>query len=46
MAHLEAVPDTIDGEGTATLFFDQVFRQHGLPVSIVSDREPRVTGKL
>ena len=29
MAHLAAVPDTIDGEGTATLFIDRVFRQHG-----------------
>ena len=28
MAHLAAVPDTIDGEGTATLFIDRVFRQH------------------
>ena len=37
MAHLASVPDTIDGEGTATLFIDRVFRQHGLPVSIVSD---------
>ena len=25
MAHLAAVPDTIDGEGTATLFIDRVF---------------------
>ena len=46
MAHLAAVPDTIDGEGTATLFIDRVFRQHGLPVAIVSDRDPRFTGKF
>ena len=45
MAHLVAVPDTIDGEGTAMLFIDLVFRQHGLPVAIVSDRDPRFTGK-
>ena len=38
MAHLAAVPDTIDGEGTATLFIDRVFPQHGLPVATVSDR--------
>ena len=31
MAHLAAVPDSISGEGTATLFVDRVFRQHGLP---------------
>ena len=46
MAHLAAVPDTIDGEGTATLFIDRLFRQHGLTVAIVSDRDPRFTGKF
>ena len=29
MANLAAVPDSIDGEGTALLFIDRVFRQHG-----------------
>ena len=33
MAHLAAVPESIDGEGTATLFLNRVFRQHGLLVS-------------
>ena len=46
MAHLAAVPDSIDGEGTALLFIDRVFRQHGLPVAIASDRDPRFTGKF
>ncbi|KAG3093517.1 hypothetical protein PI125_g16819 [Phytophthora idaei] len=46
MAHLAAVPDTIDGEGTALLFLDRVFRQHGLPEAIVSDRDPRFTAKF
>ncbi|POM67057.1 Pol protein [Phytophthora palmivora] len=46
MAHLAAVPDTIDGKGTASLFLDRVFRQHGLPESIVSDRDPRFTGEF
>ncbi|GMF52190.1 unnamed protein product [Phytophthora fragariaefolia] len=46
MAHLAGVPDTIDGEGTATLFLDRVFRQHGLPEAVVSDRDPRFTGKF
>ena len=46
MAHLAAVPESIDGEGTAELFIDRVFRQHGLPVAIVSDRDPRFTGKF
>jgi hypothetical protein len=40
------VPDTVDGEGTAKLFIDRDFRQHGLPVSIVSDRDPCFTGKF
>ncbi|GMF37999.1 unnamed protein product [Phytophthora fragariaefolia] len=46
MAHLAAVPDTIDGEGTTTLFLDRVFRQHGLPEAVVSDRDPRFTGQV
>jgi len=46
MAHLAAVPDTVDGEGTAKLFINRVFRQHGLPESIVSDRDPRFTGEF
>ncbi|KAG3136114.1 hypothetical protein PI124_g22501 [Phytophthora idaei] len=40
------LPDTIDGEGTALLFLDQVFRQHGLPEEIVSDRGPRFTARF
>ena len=43
MAQLAAVPDSI---GTAKLFIDRVFRQHGLPVAIVSDRDFRFTGKF
>ncbi|GMF16748.1 unnamed protein product [Phytophthora fragariaefolia] len=46
MAPLAAMPDTIDGEGTDTLFLDLVFRQHGLPEAVVSDRDPRFRGKF
>ena len=46
MAHLAAVPDTIDGEGTAMLFIDRVFRQHGLPLTVISASDPRFTGKF
>ncbi|KAG3132173.1 hypothetical protein PI126_g19748 [Phytophthora idaei] len=46
MAHLAAVPGAIDGEGTALLFLDRVFRQHGLPEAVVSDRDPRFTAKF
>ncbi|KAG2973758.1 hypothetical protein PC121_g23681 [Phytophthora cactorum] len=37
MDHLAVVPDAIDGECTALLFLDRVFRQHGLPEAIASD---------
>ena len=43
--HLAAVSDTIGDEGIATLFIDRVFRQHGLSVAIVSDRDPCFSGK-
>ena len=46
MAHLVAVPDSIYGKGTAILFIKRVFRQHGLPLAIVSDHDPRFTGKF
>ena len=45
MAHLAAVPDSIDGKGTALLSIDRVFRQNGLALAIVSDRDSRFTGK-
>ena len=34
---------TIDGEGTARLYVNNVFTLHGLSKSIVSDRDPRFT---
>ena len=43
MAHLAAVTDSIDGKGTSTLFIDRVFRQHELPLAIISDLDPRFT---
>ena len=46
MDHLAAVPDSIDGKATAMLFIDRVFRQHGLSPAIISDRDPRFTGKF
>ena len=32
---------TIDAQGLATLFINNIFRFHGLPDSIVSDRGPQ-----
>ena len=46
MAHLAGVPDSVDAEDTVKLFIDRVFRQHGLPMAIVSDRDPRLTEKF
>ena len=46
MAHLAAVPDSIDAEGTAKMFIDRVFRQHGLPMAIFPHRDPHFTGKF
>ena len=46
MDHLAAVPGTIANEGTTTHFIDRVFRQHGLPVVIVSDRDSRFNRKF
>ena len=40
------MPDSIDTEGTAKPFTDCEFRQYGLSVAIVSDRDPRFTGKF
>ena len=44
MCHFIPTRTTIDAEGTAQLFLDNIFRLHGLPDSIVSDRDPRFTG--
>jgi hypothetical protein len=44
MVHLAPVSDSYSGQDCARVFLDVVFRQHGLPDSIVSDRDPRFTG--
>ncbi|POM68620.1 Polyprotein, partial [Phytophthora palmivora] len=41
--HLTPVKDTVTAAETAAHFVDCVFRHHGLPESIVSDRDPRFT---
>ena len=46
MDHLAAAPETIDGKSTAQMFIDRVYRHHGLPLAIVSDRDPRFTRKF
>ena len=43
MVHLAPVRDTVAGKQAARLSLDGVFRYHGLPETIVSDRDPRFT---
>ena len=37
---------TVTAEGIARLFIDTVFKLHGMPASLVSDRDPRFTGRF
>ncbi|KAE9178187.1 hypothetical protein PF005_g24183 [Phytophthora fragariae] len=43
MVHLAPVAADVTADESAELFLDLVFRHHGLPESIVSDRDPRFT---
>uniref|UniRef100_H3H2L9 Integrase catalytic domain-containing protein n=1 Tax=Phytophthora ramorum TaxID=164328 RepID=H3H2L9_PHYRM len=43
MLHLAPVAASITAKQTAAIFVDAVYRHHGLPSSIVSDRDPRFT---
>ncbi|KAE9356664.1 hypothetical protein PF008_g3516 [Phytophthora fragariae] len=46
MLHLAPVAVTITAAQSATIFLDVVYRHHGLPTSIISDRDPRFTVAL
>ncbi|GMF20307.1 unnamed protein product [Phytophthora fragariaefolia] len=46
MVHLAAVPADVTTKQTARLFVDMVFRHHGMPIDIVSDRDPRFTARF
>ncbi|GMF54532.1 unnamed protein product [Phytophthora fragariaefolia] len=43
MVHLAAVPTEMTSKQTARLFVEMVFRHHGMPIDIISDRDPRFT---
>ncbi|KAE8950568.1 hypothetical protein PR001_g34105 [Phytophthora rubi] len=43
MVHLAPVAAEVTADDSDELFLDLVFRHHGLPESIVSDRDPRFT---
>jgi hypothetical protein len=43
MVHLAPTTVDVDASTTARIFFDHVFRLHGMPETIISDRDPRFT---
>ncbi|KAJ8324255.1 hypothetical protein O5D80_8742 [Batrachochytrium dendrobatidis] len=43
LAHFVSCPELPSADETATMFIENVFRLHGLPDSIVSDRGPQFT---
>ncbi|KAG2815871.1 hypothetical protein PC111_g13391 [Phytophthora cactorum] len=46
MVHLAAVPAEVTAVQTVRLFVDMVFKHHGMPLDIVSDRDPRFTARF
>src|SRR5690349_20952584 len=46
MTHFAPTKTTATAPDTARLFFDHIFRLHGLPTSIVSDRDAKFTSKF
>jgi len=46
MARFLPTKITITSKETAELFLKEIFRHHGLPATIVSDRDPRFTAKF
>ena len=46
MVHLAPTKTTASAPDTARIFFDQVVKLHGLPKSIVSDRDAKFTSKF
>ncbi|GJP67796.1 hypothetical protein CLOP_g24567 [Closterium sp. NIES-67] len=46
MAHFAPCRTTITAEETAKLFISTVVRMHGLPLAIISDRDPKFTSKF
>jgi hypothetical protein len=46
MTHFVAITTDIGSQGLADVFIDSVVKHHGVPSSIISDRDPRFTGKF
>jgi hypothetical protein len=43
MVHLKAISKTITAQELAVMYPDEIFRLHGMPSNIVSDRDPSFT---
>jgi len=46
MAHFIPTKDEATAQETGRLFFSHIFKHHGLPKNIVSDRDPKFTSKF
>src|SRR5437762_3350100 len=46
MARFIPTQSSVTSKETANLFLREVFRHHGLPSNVVSDRDPRFTAKF
>jgi protoheme ferro-lyase len=46
MAHFIPTKENVMAQDTRRLFFTHVFKHHGLPKDIVSDRDPKFTSKF
>ena len=46
MTHFSACSTEISTEGVAQLFVDTVFKLHGLPRTVLTDRDGRFTGNF
>ena len=46
MVHFAPCTKEITAEGYAQLFIDTVFRHHGMPEAIISDRDPRFISRF
>ena len=44
-AHFSTFSDTSPLDRLAQLYVDEIVRYHGIPISIVSDRDPRFTSR-
>ena len=46
MSHLIPMTTNVKAEGVAKLYFEYIYRLHGLPKAIVSDRDTKFTGSF